>query len=81
MSDALNIPNELFGLERAAEEERAKLVGLDGEEREAQWRAWRDSAVVVQAAITEHAAAAGISRYEVEKVVKQAVRHPEPGTE
>ncbi|MCX4669953.1 hypothetical protein OG453_25240 [Streptomyces sp. NBC_01381] len=40
---------DLIKLERSAEEERAKLAGLDGEERAAQWRRWYDAAVVFQA--------------------------------
>ncbi|WP_179894632.1 hypothetical protein [Streptomyces sp. f150] len=35
------------------------------------------AADAVQAAYQEHAAAAGVSRLELEMAVKQAVRHPE----
>ncbi|ONI48614.1 MULTISPECIES: hypothetical protein [unclassified Streptomyces] len=34
------------------------------------------TAAAVQTAITEHAAAKGVSRYELEAAVKKAVRHP-----
>jgi hypothetical protein len=71
----VNIPDDLIALERAAEEQRAKLAGLEGEEYDAQRRAWREASAAAQAAITDHAAAAGLSRYEVEMVVKKAVRH------
>ncbi|RYJ26491.1 hypothetical protein CU044_3784 [Streptomyces sp. L-9-10] len=37
-----------------------------------------DTASAVQASITAHAAATGQNRYEVEKALKAAVRHPEP---
>lgn len=71
----MDIPDELINLERAAEEERAKLAGLTGPEYEEQWRVWRRASETVQAAITEHATAADANRYEVEQAVKKAVRH------
>lgn len=71
----MDIPDDLIALERTAEEERARCAGLDGAEFEAQRRAWRMAATAVQAAITEHAKAAGVSRYELEMAVKAAVRH------
>lgn len=76
----MDIPDDLIKLERSAEDEREKLAGLDGEEYEAQWNAWRAAAVAVQAAITQHAAREDVaaSRYEVEQAVKRAVRHREP---
>ncbi|MFJ8054932.1 hypothetical protein [Streptomyces sp. NPDC096142] len=67
----------LIPLERAAEEARARLAGLIGDEYDAQWKAWRLASETVQAAITEHAAESGENRYEVEKAVKEAVRHGE----
>ncbi|MDT0476223.1 hypothetical protein RM863_29270 [Streptomyces sp. DSM 41014] len=72
----MEIPDTLITLEHAAEEARAALAGLEGEVRQAQWLAWRAAAEQVQAAITAHAAAAAESRYEVERAVKLAVRHP-----
>ncbi|MFE9417023.1 hypothetical protein ACFYMX_15435 [Streptomyces griseofuscus] len=68
-----DIPDELIKLEQTAEDERAKLIGLDGEEYETQWRRWRDESEKVQAAITKHAS--GRNRYELEQTVKRAVRH------
>jgi hypothetical protein len=44
---------------------------------ETAWRAWRDLARDVQAAVTEHAEAEGRSRYDVEADVKKHARHPE----
>ncbi|GGJ14420.1 hypothetical protein GCM10010121_026280 [Streptomyces brasiliensis] len=55
--------------------ERAKLAGLQGEEHDAQLNRWRTASEAVQAAITAHAAAAGLNRYELEQAVKEAVRH------
>ncbi|MGW0131916.1 hypothetical protein [Streptomyces sp. NPDC003299] len=71
----MEIPDDLIALEHAAEEQRAKMAGLDGEEYELQRRAWREAAAAAQAAITDHAAAASLSRYDVEMAVKKAVRH------
>ncbi|WP_256255712.1 hypothetical protein [Streptomyces sp. MUSC 14] len=69
------VPDELIKLERCAEEERAKLAGLRGEEYEARLRRWCKAAEAVQAAITAFATANGTSRFEVEKSVKEALRH------
>lgn len=71
----MDIPDDLIALERAAEDQRARLAGLDGEEFEAQRLAWREAAAAAQAAITDHATAKGASRYELEMAVKRAVRH------
>lgn len=46
---------------------------------ETAWRAWRDLARDVQAAVTEYAREQGQSRQGVEADVKQAVRHPADG--
>lgn len=61
-------------LERSAEEERAKLAGLDGEEYAAQWRRWAEAAERFQAAVTVHAKDTGQPRHEVEMAAKKAVR-------
>ncbi|MEV6810467.1 hypothetical protein [Streptomyces sp. NPDC051132] len=72
------IPDELIRLERSAEQERARLASLTGDDYHAQLRRWREASAAFQAAITEHAATAQTSRYELEQAVKKAVRHPEP---
>jgi hypothetical protein len=46
---------------------------------ETAWRAWRDLARDVQAAITEYAKEQGSARSEVEADAKKAVRHDEQG--
>jgi predicted kinase len=73
----VDIPDELITLERAAEQARQALAGLDGDEHDAQWQRWREAAERFQAAVTAHAMDSGESRYEVEQAVKRAVRHPE----
>ncbi|WP_234334558.1 hypothetical protein [Streptomyces sp. NRRL B-1347] len=70
-----DISDDLIMLERSAEEERAKLAGLDGEEHAAQWRRWYDASVTFQAAVTAYAKETGQARNEVEQAVKKAVRH------
>ncbi|MBA9050545.1 MULTISPECIES: hypothetical protein [Streptomyces] len=65
----------MIRLERSAEEERAKLAGLTGDEYGAQWRRWREAAGKAQAAITAHAEAVEANRYQVEQAVKKAARH------
>ncbi|MFE0806229.1 hypothetical protein ACFW4M_26350 [Streptomyces sp. NPDC058794] len=73
----MDIPQDLISLERAAEEQRARLAGLDGEEFEAQQRAWQEAAQAARAAIADHAAADGRSVEAVEKAVHRAVRQAE----
>ncbi|GHJ26062.1 MULTISPECIES: hypothetical protein [Streptomyces] len=75
MSDL--VTDELIELQKSADAEHRRLSGLDGEERRAQWERWRAAAERAQSAVTEHAASAGLSRFEVERAVKKAVRHPE----
>ncbi|MEW1892285.1 hypothetical protein [Streptomyces sp. NPDC085659] len=62
---AIEIPAHLIELESAAwaEQQQGALTV--------------ETAAAVQAAYTEHAATAGVSRMELEMAVKKAVRHPE----
>ncbi|MFD7439448.1 hypothetical protein [Streptomyces sp. NPDC059861] len=71
----MDLPDDLIALERAAEEQRAKLAGLDGAEYDAQHQAWRKAAQAAQAAITDYAKTAGEPRSSVEMALKAAVRH------
>ncbi|MFJ5176684.1 hypothetical protein ACIP68_22965 [Streptomyces griseoviridis] len=70
----MDIPDDLIALERAAEQERARLAGLSGDEYAAQWSAWWEASAAVQAAITARAQESGGNRYELEMAVKSAVR-------
>lgn len=65
---------DLVTLERLAEEAHAAYTTNPDDDTRA---AWRDAADAFQAAVVEHAAAEGASRYEVEMAAKKAVRHPE----
>ena len=75
----MDIPDRLIELQTTADAEHAKLTGLDGPEHAAQWQTWFEAAKKCQAAVTEHAKEAGLSRFEVEAAVKRAVRHPDDG--
>ncbi|SFT31794.1 hypothetical protein [Streptomyces sp. ok210] len=74
---AINIPEDLIGLERKAVEEQKKAHGQPYTEE--RWAPWREAAAAFQAALTAHAEATGENRYELEMAVKKAVLHPEPG--
>ncbi|MFF4552745.1 hypothetical protein [Streptomyces sp. NPDC001422] len=73
----MDIPDELINLERTAEQERARMAGLVGEEYAAQWQAWLAASTAVQAEITAHAEATEQNRFQVEAAVKKAARHTE----
>ena len=68
---------DLVKLEQAAEQAHARYTAPDTADVDAARRAWVDAAAAFQAAVTEHAAAEGTPRIEVEMAVKKAVRHPE----
>ncbi|MER6977221.1 hypothetical protein [Streptomyces carpinensis] len=83
---------ELVVMQRAADQAHSKVEDLRSQYRppaaepwgeqqsqtyETAWRAWRDLARDVQAAVTDHAQAEGQPRNEVEASVKQAARHAE----
>ncbi|MDX3229816.1 hypothetical protein [Streptomyces sp. ME19-01-6] len=74
----MDIPDRLITLQRNADAERAKLAGLIGDEREAQWKRWYEAAVEIQAAVTAHARETGTPRNQIEAAAKKVVRHPEP---
>lgn len=73
---AIELPDDLIELERAAVAEQQKAFASPYTEEG--WAPWREAAEKFQAAVTAHAEAAGVSRYELEMAVKKAVRHPEP---
>ncbi|MFJ7496529.1 hypothetical protein ACIQZB_36275 [Streptomyces sp. NPDC097727] len=73
---AIDVPEDLIRLERSAAEEQRKALAKPYT-KEA-WAPWREAAAKFQAAVTAHAEAAGVSRFELEMAVKKAVLHPEP---
>ncbi|MFE5159628.1 hypothetical protein ACFRNT_14130 [Streptomyces sp. NPDC056697] len=75
----MDIPDRLIELQTAADAERDKLTGLDGDERADQWQRWFEAAATIQAAVTEHAQKTGTPRGQIEAAVKRAVRHPDDG--
>ncbi|MFI5635463.1 hypothetical protein ACIA8E_40230 [Streptomyces sp. NPDC051664] len=72
---AIDIPEDLIELERSAIEEQRKALAEPYTDEA--WVPWREAAAAFQAAVTAHAEAAGVSRYELEMAVKQAVQYPE----
>ncbi|MET9099973.1 hypothetical protein [Streptomyces antibioticus] len=84
--------DELIQMQRAADHAHAQVLALrDAYGRPTQvewtgaqtmtyekaWKAWRGLAAGVQAAVTEHAEAAGKQRFEIEAAVRGAARRPE----
>lgn len=67
---------DLVQLEQAAVDAHHRLADPDVDQAAAR-TAWIEAAARFQTAVTEHAAAEGESRVEVEMRVKKAVRHPE----
>ncbi|MFE9886892.1 hypothetical protein [Streptomyces scopuliridis] len=68
----IEIPDDLLQLQRAANAAHREAVQQDYSPEG--WRPWLDAADKVQRAVTEHAAEAGVSRYELEMAVKKAAR-------
>jgi hypothetical protein len=68
---------DLVQLEQAAVQAHQHYLSPSVDDLDAARQAWIDAAAAFQAAVTEHAAAKGESRVEVEMAVKRAVRHPE----
>ncbi|MET7321497.1 hypothetical protein [Streptomyces sp. NPDC005549] len=84
--------DELVEMQRAADQAHAQVAQLrdqygpptttrwseqQTETYETAWRAWRDLARDVQAAVAEHAKAEGQLRFDVEVAVKKQARHPD----
>ncbi|MGW3829158.1 hypothetical protein ACWEAF_45055 [Streptomyces sp. NPDC005071] len=72
---AIDIPEELISLERSAVAEQRKATAEPYTDEA--WAPWREAVATFQAAVTAHAEATGVNRYELEMAVKRAVRHPE----
>jgi hypothetical protein len=72
----MGLPRELITLQQAADEAHHQLEQLqDHHERDLQRQAWRDAAEAAQAAVTQYARTKRLNRYEVEKRLRQIVRH------
>ncbi|MGX1116381.1 hypothetical protein RKD37_001744 [Streptomyces ambofaciens] len=89
-ADVAHTLDELVEMQRAADAAHAQVEQLrdqygpptaqpwseqQTETYETAWRAWRDLARDVQAAVTEHAKAEGQLRFDVEAAVKKQARH------
>ncbi|MGW3867208.1 hypothetical protein ACWEDZ_37980 [Streptomyces sp. NPDC005047] len=84
--------DELVEMQHAADRAHAQVFALrdqygpptaapwsqqQTETYETAWRAWRDLARDIQAAVTAHAKDQGEKRYNIEAAVKKQARHPE----
>lgn len=73
----IELTPELIQLQRVAN--AARLEATAGTYSGDAWRPWLDAVEAVQAAVTEHAAATGQNRHEVEMAVKKAARESGEG--
>lgn len=71
----MDLPDDLLRLQRAADEEHARLAALEGGEADAQRRVWFSAAAQVQAAVTVWAREQDANQYEVEAALRKATRH------
>ncbi|MFF5778197.1 hypothetical protein ACFY7Y_14750 [Streptomyces virginiae] len=71
---AIELSDELIQLQRAANQAREQA--LAGPYSREAWRPWLEAADALQAAVTEHATAAGQDRHKLEVAVKNAAREP-----
>jgi hypothetical protein len=75
---AIELPDDLIRLQRAADDEGKKLEHLDNDEREKQREVWFEAAAKAQAAVTKFAQDNDLNRYDAEKQLRQVTRHPQP---
>jgi len=68
---------DLVQLEHAAVQAHQQYLSPGVDDPDAARQAWVDAAAAFQTAVTEHAAAEGKSRVDVEMAAKKTVRHPE----
>jgi hypothetical protein len=73
---AIELPDDLIKLQRAADDEGKKLEHLDDDERDKQREVWFEAAAKAQAAVTKFAQDNDLSRFDVEKQLRQVTRHP-----
>ncbi|MFZ3569444.1 hypothetical protein ACNYS0_21060 [Streptomyces sp. BH034] len=78
---AIELPDDLINLQRAADDEGRKLAHLDGDDLAKQREVWFDAAAKAQAAVTAYARDAALNRFDVEKQLRQATRHPSQSEE
>lgn len=74
---AIELTDDLIQLQQAANAAREQATA--GPYSAEAWRPWLEAADALGTAITEHAAATGQNRFEVEKAVKNAAKPPSEG--
>ena len=77
---AIELPDDLIELQRAADGEGKKLEHLDDSEREEQRLVWFEATAKVDAAVAKYAHEHELNRHDVEKQLRQTARRP-PQTE
>lgn len=76
---AIEIPKDLIEHLRAVETEREKAIAEPYSSET--WKPWMEASAAFQAAVTAHAEAEELSRFELEAAVKKVALHPaEDGT-
>ncbi|MFI8872525.1 hypothetical protein [Streptomyces sp. NPDC055243] len=73
---AIELPDDLIALQQTADDEGRKIEHLDNEEKVSQRAVWFEAAAKAQAAANAFAKDAGLNRFDVEKQLRQATRHP-----
>ncbi|MEV7417696.1 hypothetical protein [Streptomyces sp. NPDC089919] len=68
----IELTDELIRMRRMADEARARATA--GAYSAEAWRPWLEASAAVHQAITDHAAATGQNRYEVEKALITAAK-------
>lgn len=73
---AIELPDDLIALQQTADDEGRKIEHLDDEEKVSQRTVWFEAAAKAQAAATAFAQENSLNRFDVEKQLRQATRHP-----
>ncbi|MEV0847014.1 hypothetical protein AB0J21_14250 [Streptomyces sp. NPDC049954] len=74
----MDLPEYLITLQKSADDEGRRLEHLEGEELQRQRRVWFNASAEVQLAVTDWAKDQGLNRHDVEKELRQQVRHGRP---
>ncbi|MFE9247730.1 hypothetical protein [Streptomyces sp. NPDC007088] len=74
----MDLPEYLITLQKSADDEGRRLEHLEGEELQRQRRVWFNASAEVQLAVTDWAKDQGLNRHDVEKELRQQVRHGHP---
>ncbi|MFJ6348686.1 hypothetical protein ACIQKB_04315 [Streptomyces sp. NPDC092046] len=73
---AIELSDDLIQLMR--NDVAAREAATSGPYSAEAWQPWLEAATTLHAAITAHAEAAGVNRFDVESALKKLVLHPAP---